>query len=1359
MQNEPSNLNAPQRPPPLDSDPRRQAADSIRGFAFQIWHSVHAWLDLGPDEILFLEGAEDIDVVSETAATTIQVKDTAASITLRSESVVDAINHFWELREQNPGRKISFRYLTRSAIGIEKGHPFGARLGGLEIWKRSIKVPNLFESLRTFLLNEKRVSASLLNFLANASAEVVLSDLITPLSWDTKQPDVSFAEDAVKRKLVNYGYTFGLSYSESAPVANRLLKEVISCASKKTQRVLDRAEFLRIFEEETTERISRQALRRLQLNVQAIVPPGAQPTEGFSQTDQFPMGIPRSLPKTLERTKLAGDFFQTLRETGLLVLNGSSGMGKTTLAKAIANRVPEKWIWVALSRRKPEETREILTGLARFLDREKSLRSVVFDDINFSPADAAYFEQKLGAIIYTIGERSGNVIITSQKLLPAALNRGINPDPQSSRTVPPFTEAEIVGLASVMGCADQSVASKWAKVVRINTVGHPQLVHAHLVNLSRRQWPEPTKEDLIEPPDEVTRERSDTRQQLVGQLSTEEQQFLYRLSLVWGPFRRDHAIRIAEQPPELANGGDLFDHLVGPWIEIASDEYYEVSPLLENAVESVWSKQKIQELHAAISRAMMDCEPHTCVEACPILFHAFAGKCIEVLLPLTVTLAGAPRESLRYIAERTRWFQRRRLRPGAALFPENHAISVLLRSLQFRLATELDSQLAGKVFEAWDAEIRDSHDGCYVPNRLMLVTNALTYFEADIPAPKVIALFKELSDLEKQIPLMESVPDFSREGRTLPAPSVGEIFDALALMVVARCESLEFLEELIEGLNGLEASLLTRILAGIQMEPVLMRGLIDRPMLEESDKTTPDWVKFVRVLRRMVTLTREWNAPELGVITIRAIGIVIDEYQHQTDSAMSVLNELIAETGHSSVLLHDSRAIILFHQEKFAEALAIWEEILPGWRTPEEKLDTMPARACRMAAVASSRLGNWEKAAHLFIDAYARAKEQDDDERAAGFLSDAGYAWFRAGNNVNAVKAFVEAQTTADRLSDSKDDLMAFSAKRSLGALLYWLANSLMGEPVDSRPPPAGMCSNPDPSEKLRDLPDVNPEAPWLLLGQIEGCLRTGVDVTTPIIRRLRNSSLSASAMFLADAEIKSAFQNLKFEHLPSQCMKLTREYLLLRESQPESQRVPLGNSSPDPNVFHVNDARIGADVFVDALVSLAGRSGIKKRVFEAWRKDASLLPAKDAFSELFDLIERNIRADRRTAVGIMKSEASRVPRMVASLRVATFKSSSVDELLYAGIVLLETLPRDGWIRECEEGLANLFTKQWLEAVKLPASLRSPRLTVPEIQAACLSDKDRGLQKAARILLAALGAGSVRVSDEIIKRIRHLAAA
>ena len=81
----------------------RQAVPSIRGYLYQIWHSLHAWLELRDDERLYLEGAEDLDVVRRGDATTVQVKDTAANVTLRSADVVDAIKNYWSARMNNPG--------------------------------------------------------------------------------------------------------------------------------------------------------------------------------------------------------------------------------------------------------------------------------------------------------------------------------------------------------------------------------------------------------------------------------------------------------------------------------------------------------------------------------------------------------------------------------------------------------------------------------------------------------------------------------------------------------------------------------------------------------------------------------------------------------------------------------------------------------------------------------------------------------------------------------------------------------------------------------------------------------------------------------------------------------------------------------------------------------------------------------------------------------------------------------------------------------------------------------------------------------------------------------------------------------
>jgi hypothetical protein len=76
----------------------------LRAVAYQLSQSVLAWLHLGSDEVLFLEGAEDFDVVGPDEARAVQVFDTSRLITLRTPKVLAAISNFWRLAVASPAQ-------------------------------------------------------------------------------------------------------------------------------------------------------------------------------------------------------------------------------------------------------------------------------------------------------------------------------------------------------------------------------------------------------------------------------------------------------------------------------------------------------------------------------------------------------------------------------------------------------------------------------------------------------------------------------------------------------------------------------------------------------------------------------------------------------------------------------------------------------------------------------------------------------------------------------------------------------------------------------------------------------------------------------------------------------------------------------------------------------------------------------------------------------------------------------------------------------------------------------------------------------------------------------------------------------
>ncbi len=165
-----------------------------------------------------------------------------------------------------------------------------------------------------------------------------------------------------------------------------------------------------------------------------------------------------------------------------------------------------------------------------------------------------------------------------------------------------FDEYEIQQLCEQMGCPMQQAETQ-TKVVYLHTLGHPQLVHARLLTLSRQGWPKVSVDSLFETPEDV-REQQQQARQLLDVLPPEEADLLYRASVALAPFRREHIVLLGENA-NLSHPGDLFDRLVGPWIERSAGDRFVLSPLLKNAGTEVWSQSTIEGIHSQLANRCM----------------------------------------------------------------------------------------------------------------------------------------------------------------------------------------------------------------------------------------------------------------------------------------------------------------------------------------------------------------------------------------------------------------------------------------------------------------------------------------------------------------------------------------------------------------------------------------------------------------------------------------------------------------------------------------------------------------------------------------------------------------------------------
>ena len=136
------------------------------------------------------------------------------------------------------------------------------------------------------------------------------------------------------------------------------------------------------------------------------------------------------------------------------------------------------------------------------------------------------------------------------------------------------------------------------------------------------------------------------------------------------------------------------------------------------------------------------------------------------------------------------------------------------------------------------------------------------------------------------------------------------------------------------------------------------------------------------------------------------------------------------------------------------------------------------------------------------------------------------------------------------------------------------------------------------------------------------------------------------------------------------------------------------------------------------------------------------------------DLIESMLYGDKNNALTAMRTqEAKYEDRLVAALKIVHHIETNPKNLFYAHTLITTGLISKIWEDFVATDLAELLSTQWLEKIKFRATLKTPVITVPQIEQACNSS-ETGKKKIGQILLAAHQAISVKVAPEILQQFR-----
>ncbi len=1072
---------------PLVGDSARRASPTVRGFLYQFWVTVAAWLDLPPEELIYVEGAEDFDIVGAVQSTGFQIKDNRASgpVTLAAPGPLAAISNFWTLRTENRGRNTHFKFITTAASGRERSGFGGDR--GVDVWNHCRQAPvedcaKDIERIRGFITAQLPPDGELSKFLGRATTGELKAELIDRVEWICDQPALDAIVEIVVARLLKKGESRALTTLDAIKLADSLCMRVARAAASHSPTRLDFAELNEHLDDAVNLQIPREALRGMErrndyletLFVDAVSTGQAIHTIASSQDMFYP---PVQGKDAWPRQALIAEVRGAI-DSGFVSIVGGTGFGKTTLVLHSVSGT-DNLLWSNLRDRLPPDVVR-LCRIIRVRVAAAQKPYVVLDDLN-TEGDPRLLEQEIGLLADALRKQGGHLILTSYSQPVPRLRAAAGIQDRQIINVPEFSEGEVESFLRSAGCSDDN-APGLARVVWIHTSGHPQLVAARVVALKSNGFPAPAIDDLLLRPKEILDVQTEARA-VVRALPEHARRLLYRLSIALTPLRRSHILGIAACEPPITSAGEIFDTVAGAWFQEVTPGHFRISPLLSKAGEQMFSPAELRQVNADIASCILAERSLTPTEFSVVLTHAIAGEADEILGISASLFLKAPKDVRQKLSERLSLVTAFGVSEGTRLPIKDKTVRRLFRLMQWEIATAVAPQKLGRIATAMETDFAvDSEDTSESLQRIVYLSKIIMQKDLELPVAQVVSHTLELRGLltlARELDPSITLPVNSSSSWLNPdRPALSELFAVAVLMRVRTIESLKVFVTVLDGLKEEEREW---ALGGLGPEDGELRRLFSAvwTCITKSAKEAQEEA-CNSVLVDCIDAGRRWGAAAWMRAAARTRSAILDELLGSPEAAGLALTQIAQEVGWSQNLEHQA-AIIAFNHEQYDLAVGIWQRILPGWRSDELVHDIQPIFGLRWAAIASSRLGDWRKAAEFYGQAVNRAKAFDKPGFRIGLPADCGYALWQAGSYTEALDMFTEVARALEALPNSPDNFAEYAVHKLVGHMLSRLVVPTGGS--DDYLP--GMCSDLSPNREIASLPPFAAVFVWFFLYQL----------------------------------------------------------------------------------------------------------------------------------------------------------------------------------------------------------------------------------------------------------------------------------
>lgn len=1095
----------------------RQAIAPIEGYTYQLYQTVRVWQSLSENERLYVELAEDLAVSDVGSLEMLQIKRTKSALTLRSKSVAALIEAVWSFQKSNPERVVTAALITTGRIGKERGISFPDKMTGLAYWRVAARERADLAPLRSALLALK-LPSGLLDFLKTSSPEEIRERIIRRIRWIGGSDSQNEIQHDIEDGLVHFGSHRQVGAQDSKNALSGLVLDVLHCVRRPApERYLTAADFRTTFEKNTY-RLVPPSILEAQLAQSA----------GSSQSLESRPPAPRAAsiplpPRASLRTSIVGSLHTVLVARGVLWLHGSSGLGKTTLALLLARQQNVPWAFADLRDLELGELRAALAALSHDLTIERGL---ILDDLPGDADNTAILRIRQLARIVTA--QDGVLVMTSGRSPSPTLREALGLTSETIRAVPYLTEEDVASMVAQAG----GDARLWARVIHVFCGGHPQLVDARIAGLRLRGWRAEERLTELDPKrdeeSDLRQERRAVRTRLLRELDGDLTELLLRLSLLANAFDKSIMQEAASIEPAVPRAGLLFDALVGPWIEQLGYGLFRLSPLLRDSGQDGLEQGLQHRIRTRVLEHLILRRPFPGEQFLQVLALAYP---LEHRPGLTwfaraiLSTAHRDKETFRRLAQEVSIFTAFGSDVRRMLFAPDAYLSCLLRLAQLQVAIAIDQpRRAADILDEllWEIELLPAEHR----DRLRAMAFATALVERTIPLSP-----------GRWIGMLHALTATPRIGQqftqTLEPPGqiakLGNLTHEQMLFVwrASMLDGVDALAELVETLNAEMPENRERYLGAATNSAQSRELIVSSAWLAEVQKPGFNSSAAVARLANLYRIASAWSNPDIAVEIGCAQAVLLDEYAHESEAALSVLAAAQADFP-TDYRINRQRQRVYYRAGDHARALAEFESFAAALEraTPIERVWTL-REAGRSAALTGDRI----KALSFFEGAWSASRDGSPSMAAmrAGLSADCAILEFEVEHIERALELMLRALTEAEAV-DFTAGLREHYCSLILLAAILWMRGAEEDWPANRQAMVIGMCSDPNPTPEIKQRNLPQRMLAWYQLAELEADRSESENVLTALMQRTETESLLPMEATLTGRLARRAVRTLNLD-------------------------------------------------------------------------------------------------------------------------------------------------------------------------------------------------------------------------------------